>query len=127
MIGDKIVKKFKEFTFSKKKFISSVIDEEVRKSRKLGLELSKEDINFEKNVIITIFNYLWDSIESCKSGGDYRDLRNVVNHYVDKKLDHLKKKYFDLCKDKPVKNMYNCHIDSCISSLFIKINNKIYD
>lgn len=125
-IVSNIVKKFKDFTFSRSKFISSVIDEEINKSREFGLELSKEDIDFEKRVVKTIIEYLWDNIENCKSNREYQELRNMTNYYINKKLGDFKKKYFELNSDKKVKNMYDCHLDTVISNLFLKISNKLY-
>ena len=121
-----IVKKFKEFTFSKSRFISSVIDEEILKSQKFGLQISQEDITHEKRVLTNIIEYLWNNIESCKSNREYQELRSMASYYVDKKLGDLKKKYYELNKEASVKNMYDCHLDNCLSMLFLKINSKLY-
>jgi len=126
-----MIKKYKQFnenlnTFNRKEFISSIIDKEVIKTKKFGLDISDEDVEFEKKVFIDIFSDLWDSIENAY-GDVYSKLRIVISKYIMNKLIGLIKKYFELSVDKPVKNMYNCHIDSCISILFLKINNKLYD
>lgn len=127
-----MIKKYIQFNenldnFKRDEFISSIIDKEVNKTKKFGLEISDEDIELEKNIFIEIFENIWDKLEDYLSNKEYSDLRNIVNKYIQDNLKHLMRKYYDLSVEKPVKNMYNCHIDSCVSLLFLKINNKSYD
>lgn len=122
-----LFKKYRKFTFKRDKFISSVIDDEIKKTKEFGLNIDREDIEYEKLVFIGVFEHLWDKIEN--SGSNFTSLRLIASRIINEKLSNLSKKYFDISvkENLDVKNMYNCHIDECMSKLFLKISNKLYD
>jgi len=123
-----LIKKYEYFSseIDKKKFIESIIDEEANKSKEFGLEISEEDLKMEKIFFVNIFEFYWDHIVDCRSNSEYNQLMNKVSNYLSKNLSILTKKYFDLSKEKSIKNNYNCHTSCCIYSLFSKINNKLF-
>ncbi len=110
----------------KYKYISKIVDEEINKTKSFGLEISEEDIKIEKNHFNIVFNFYWDSIVDCINNSEYAELRQFVTQYIDKSLAALVKKYNELGTTNSTKNMYSCHLDCCISSLMIKINNKLF-
>lgn len=122
-----LFKKYRKFTLKRDKFISSIIDNEVKRTKEFGLNIDQEDVEYEKLIFIAVFEYIWDKIEN--SGSDFSSLRLVASRTINEKLSHLSKKYFDMSvkENLDVKNMYNCHIDECMFKLFLKISNKLYD
>lgn len=108
----------------KNMYISKIVDEEVNKTKSFGLEISEEDIKVEKNYFNMVFNFYWDHIVECIRNSEYFELRQLISQYIDKNLAALVKKYNELGTTTSTKNMYNCHLDCCISTLMMMINNK---
>lgn len=124
-----MIKKYNLFNRSKKldksDFIKSVIDDEVKKSLSFGLEIEKSDIKVEKDVFCLIFDVLWDKLIDDKLTSEmYSKYQNLVHHQVE---DLFRYEYYkEKTKNETVKNMYECHINSIISQLFLKISNKLF-
>ena len=64
-----LFKKYRKFTFKRDKFISSIIDNEVKRTKEFGLNIDQEDVEYEKLIFISVFEYIWDRIEN--SGSDF--------------------------------------------------------
>ena len=89
-----LLKKYRKFTFKRDKFISSVIDDEIKKTKEFDLNIDKQDIEYEKLVFIGVFEYIWDRVET--SGTDFSSLILAASRTINEKLSHLSKKYFDI-------------------------------
>lgn len=109
----------------KTKFIIDTIDNEVKKSKEFGLDIDKEDIDYEKEIVTTIILRIWDKIKTCSSN-EYTQLmtstiNDLSNHFHKQSLD-----YRERTKNSNVKNMYQVHISSIIHSLFMRIDNNLF-
>jgi len=121
----KYLKKYNEVnSFDRVGFISSIIDEEIVKTKNFGLDISGEDIKIEKDFFNKIFEFYWDSIVDCRSNSEYSELRQFISEFINNNLLTLIKKYNELGIINSTKNMYSCHLDCCISTLMMMINNK---
>lgn len=53
-----LFKKYRKFTFKRDKFISSIIDNEVKRTKEFGLNIYQEDVEYEKLIFIAVFEYI---------------------------------------------------------------------
>ena len=110
---------------NRKKFISETIDSEVEKSKKFGLDIDKEDIEYEKEIVTTIILKIWDTIKTCSSN-EYTQLMTSTINELSNNLNKQMLYYREKTKTEDVKNMYQVHISSIIYSLFMKIDNNLF-
>jgi hypothetical protein len=116
-------KKLFSFLKSKKEnYILNVIDEEFIKTKKFGLDITKKDIDYEKSIIVPTILEFWDDIQNANNR-EYNIIGKVIRDSIFSRLEEQTKYYFNISKDKLVKNMYNCHLTSVIDRLFMEINN----
>lgn len=124
-----MLRNFIEFIKEESEFnyISEIIDSECRKTKNFGLEIDNDDVNIEKEAFIEVFKQYSKNIVDCSSDIEYNSLRRKVSEILSNHLLPLLKKYYNMSVDKnlSVKNMYNCHLDSCISTIFLYISNNI--
>lgn len=122
----KYIKSIQQLLSNKlKRYINSIIDDEVIKSQDMSLNIKKNDIEKEKLVIYNIFKNKINDIKSANNS-EYSLLVQSINKDVYKELDTECRYYFNISKDGEVRNKYNCHLSSIISRLMIDIsNNKI--
>ncbi len=121
-----IDKYFKFFIKSKlQKYINNIVDDEVKKSLTMELNIKDEDIKREKSVLYFAFK---NKVQDIKLADDYNYsliVREIHNQISDKLAPQLKY-YFDNSKEGEVKNKYNCHLNSVVSRIMMDIsNNKI--
>ena len=107
------------------RYIHSVINDEAKKTKDMGLKISKDDIDLERKKITPIIYIYWDKIESSDIR-EYSKLRNVLSSIIFDRLEDKVKFYFDLSKSEKldVFNKYNCHLSAIIDRLFMEISNK---
>lgn len=110
----------------KKSNIEKFILDEVKKTEQFGLKIKKEDIRKEVKVIESIFLEFFDDIKNSTSQS-YQILKNTITKAIMGSLENEIKYYYDysIKNSLQVKNMYNCHLDSIISNLFILIGNDL--
>ena len=106
--------------------IDAIIDYEIEKSEnQFMFKILPEDQELEKAVIKSVFNRHWDEIKKCgESDESYSTTIRKIIELVSDQLEDRMRYYFNNTPPGETKTRYNCHLQSVVVMLFLRIVGK---
>lgn len=112
---DQFLGGFRHLSSKEIRYVLDMVDDEVRKSRRFGLKIRKEDVFKEKTSFLYALDFRGGIIAIRQEFDDKPEmLFRLLSEYIFSFFSEEVKFYFENTPPGQVKNRYNCHLTSLI-------------